>query len=231
VPEGPPRQPVAVVLDFDGTIVRSMELHAEAYRRALEPYGAHPTVEEIFAREGARSETIVAEYLAKVGKDDKTLVKTVSDHKQRIYTSLGPPPLYPGAEDMVRRLRENVPKLGLVTGTRRENLERLVPWMVPLLDALLSQESYTQDKPNPEPYTKTADALHVPPSRCAALENAPRGVRSAVAAGYDFVVALPTTVTWTELTLAGAHYVANDHADATRALLEWVANLNALPTG
>lgn len=219
--------PGAVVLDFDGTIVRSMELHAEAYRRALAPYGIAVTDEGIFEREGARSETIIAEYLRKVGKgDDRETIKRLSDIKQETYKAIGPPPIYPGAEQMVRDIRAVSPKLGLVTGTRRENLDRLIPHLVPLFDVLLAQEGYTHDKPHPEPYLKTAAALGVPTGRCAAVENAPRGIQSARAAGFAFVVGIATTVERNELLSAGAHVAVHSHAEATKAVVAWLRRRN-----
>lgn len=216
---------MAVVLDFDGTIVQSMELHAEAYRQALGPYGVKVTDEEIFAREGARSETIIAEYLKKAGTDAPGLVKALSDRKQETYKEIGPPSLYPGAEDMVRAIRQASPKLGLVTGTRRENLTRLIPQLVPLFDALLSQESYSHDKPHPEPYAKTAAALDVPVERCAAVENAPRGIMSARAAGYGYVVGIATTVERQALLDAGAHEAFATHHEVSKAIIAWLGRL------
>jgi beta-phosphoglucomutase len=222
---------VGVVLDFDGTLVQSMELHARAYREALAPFGVTITDEEIFAREGARSESIIREFLGKVGKDDPTTIKRVSDGKQATYRSFGPPALYPGAREFVRALRRDVGKLGLVTGTRRENLDRLIPDLVPLFDALLAQESYTHDKPHPEPYAKTAAALGLAPARCAALENAPRGVQSARAAGYGFVVGVSTTVPGPALTTAGADVVVGTLEAAEAAILSWASKLSARPSG
>lgn len=213
---------MAVVLDFDGTIVQSMELHAEAYRRSLAPFGIKVSDSEIFEREGARSETIITEFLKKVGKDAPGTAKRVADEKQATYRDIGPPSLYAGAEAMVRIIRDAAPKLGLVTGTRRENLDRIIPKLVPLFDALLSQESYTHDKPHPEPYEKTAIALGLSPSRCAAVENAPRGVKSAKAAGYAFVVGIATTVPRQNLLDAGADEAYDSHADVAAAIVKWL---------
>ena len=199
-----------------------MELHAEAYRRALAPFGLTITDTEIFEREGARSETIITEFLKRVGKDSPGTAKRVADEKQATYRAIGPPKLYPGAERMVHTIRAAAPKLGLVTGTRRENLDRIVPQLVPLFDALLSQESYTHDKPHPEPYQRTAAALGLPASQCAAVENAPRGIKSARAAGYAFVVGIATTVPREKLIEAGADEAYEDHGDVADAVVAWL---------
>jgi beta-phosphoglucomutase len=211
----------AVVFDFDGVIVRSMALHAEAYRQTLAPLGVMVAPEDVYQLEGGRSESLIAQFLKRAGRpaDSATLTR-LGVEKQQVYARLGPPQLYEGADDMVRRVRAKVPRIGLVTGTRLENVKRLIPGLVPLLDAVLAQESYTRDKPDPEPYLKAAAALGVPSQACVALENAPFGVQSARAAGYGRIVAITTTVCMRQLRDSGADVVVHDHASAAQALLD-----------
>lgn len=217
-----------IVLDFDGVIAKSMELHVEAYRRTLDAYDVPVADQDIFIREGARSETIIRDLLESRGKrlgDDK--IKELADSKQNTFEGLGPVSLYDGAEEMVRRLDRGGIKLGLVTGTRRTNLENLIPKLLPKFHAVLAQDAYTRDKPDPEPYAKTAEALGLDPADCAALENAVRGVKSAKAAGYGHVVAITTTLKKPVLKTAGADVVVNDHGAAADALLDWVQRADA----
>ncbi len=197
-----------------------MQLHAEAYRRVLQPWGVHISDETIFDREGARSETIIEELLVAAGHNpSKGEVQALANGKQEAFKALGPSPLYPEAPATVRRLRDAIPKLGLVTGTRRENLERLIPDLLPLFDAVLAQEDYSHDKPHPEPYALAAAKLGVDPNSCAALENAVRGVRSARAAGYAHVLGITTTMAGQALLDAGADAVVETHVEAAHWLI------------
>jgi HAD superfamily hydrolase (TIGR01509 family) len=211
-----------LVLDFDGVLVRSMELHAEAYRRVLQPLGAAPTDREVFLLEGARSETLIRELLENHGHPRPPAeINALAKAKQEIFASLGPAALYPGALAMFGRVRRAVDRLGLVTGTRRENLERLIPQLLPQVDAVLAQDAYEKDKPDPEPYRRASEALRMPPGDCAAIENAVRGVRSAKGAGYALVVAITTTLRSDELAGAGADRVVATHDEAASAVEEW----------
>lgn len=211
-----------VVFDFDGVLVRSMELHAESYRRVLAPYKIRVEDADIMVREGGRSETILADLLATNGhRVDEEALQRLAEEKQRIFSTLGPPSLYPGAEAMVRQVRAGAPKLGLVTGTRRQNLDRFIPHLLPAFDAVLAQDAYQHDKPHPEPYLRAAQALGLPPAQLAAVENAIHGVQSARAAGYGLVVALPTTLSPASLEAAQADYVAPTHAAAGDYLTAW----------
>jgi len=192
------------------------------YRETLKPFRVSVTDQMVFEREGGRSESLIRDFLRLAGRpDDPALTKRLSDDKQRRYTGLGPPALYPGAETLVAHVRRAAHRLGLVTGTRRENVERLIPKLLPHFDVIVSQESYQHDKPHPEPYEKAARALGLAGPRCAAVENAPNGIRSAKAAGYAFVVGLTTTMPREALRDAGADLVVDAHDAAASAIADW----------
>jgi sugar-phosphatase len=58
-------------------------------------------------------------------------------------------------------------------------------------------------KPHPEPYLRGAALLGLEPSACVAVEDAPNGITSALAAGMP-VLAVPTTYPIAELIHASA---------------------------
>lgn len=218
-----------IVLDFDGVIVRSMERHAQAYRETLKPFRVSVTDQMVFEREGGRSESLIRDFLRLAGKPQEDgLVTRLALDKQRRFTALGPAPLYPGAEALIAHARRAADRLGLVTGTRRENLERFIPHLLPQFDAVLAQDGYGHDKPHPEPYEKVAKALALPTARCAAVENAPNGVQSAKAAGYAYVIGITTTVTGEALRQAGASAVVATHAEAAALLAEWARTTSSV---
>lgn len=184
----------AVIFDFDGVLLRSMELHALAYQLVLGRLGVEVPTGDVFLMEGARSETIIREFLERAGRevDDEGLTR-LADLKQRVFQAIGRPEPYPDAERVVRSVKDRGFALALASGTRRENVHTRAPALVDLFEHLVTQESYTRDKPDPEPYLTAADLLDVAPERCLAVENAPRGVESARKAGM-LVVAVTQTL-------------------------------------
>lgn len=201
-----------IVFDFDGVIAKSMELHAEAYRRVLAGR-AEFTDREVFLREGARSETILRDLCPSLTDDE---VAALAKEKQRLFVGGPQVAMYPGALEMLEAIQARVPT-GLVTGTRRTNLEALIPDHLPHFTAVMSQESYQKDKPHPEPYQRAAEAMSIDPADLVCVENAIRGIQSATAAGYGHVVGITTTVTAQDL--QQADFVATNHA-ALRGHLE-----------
>ncbi len=213
------------MFDFDGVIAKSMEQHAEAYRRVLGPLGVQVEDGQVFLVEGARSESIIRDFLAGAGVSvTPSQIEVLANQKQDAFRALGMPHLYPGAAKMVDAVQATRPT-AVVTGTRLQNLEAMIPDLLPKFGAVMSQESYTHDKPHPEPYARAAEALGIDPSRCVAVENAIRGVQSARAAGYGRVIGIATTLQPELLHAAGADAVYLDHDSLTAALLDFdVAN-------
>lgn len=220
----PTETKTGVILDFDGVIADSMPQHLEAYRRVLAPFGVRVAQMDVYRREGARSESIIRTLLGDdpAAKDDQRII-ALADEKQGIFASLGDVELYPGAAAFVQEIRETSDRLGLVTGTRKENLQRWAGEILPLFDAVLAQDSYANDKPHPEPYRRAIDRLGVPPERSIVVENAPRGVESAKAAGTGYVVAVTTTLARRDLVEAGADIVVADLEEAAGAVRDRLA--------
>lgn len=214
----------AVVFDFDGVIVRSMEQHADAYAAVLNPHGARIVRRDVLLREGARSETIIRDLMGDAGivPTDAEVDQWALD-KQAEFHSHGTPGTYPGAEAVLEQVWARPVQTAIVTGTRRGNLDTLIPNLAPRFDALVTQESYKNDKPHPEPYLTAAALLGVAPADCICVENAIRGIQSAKAAGYGHVIGITTTVSADDLATASPDQIVANHDELATALADALA--------
>jgi len=91
----------------------------------------------------------------------------------------------------------------VTSGTRDLAAHRLAVAGLPVPQLMISGSDIHQGKPHPEPYQRGAALLGLEPSECVAVEDAPNGVRSALAAGVP-VLAVPTTYEASELSSATA---------------------------
>ena len=102
--------------------------------------------------------------------------------------------LFPAALPLLKELKRKGYRLGLVTGTPRPLLKRLLGKTVLChFSVVVTPEDVPRGKPHPEPYRKAVEALGVSRKRCVVVENAASGIRSAHRAGL-FCIALPTSV-------------------------------------
>jgi HAD superfamily hydrolase (TIGR01509 family) len=91
-------------------------------------------------------------------------------------------------------LSESGKKTALVTSSRRPLVERcLAPDIRAGFSAIVTAEDVSKHKPHPDPYLAGARALGLTPQNCLVLENAPAGIKSALAAGAK-CLALATTL-------------------------------------
>ena len=88
------------------------------------------------------------------------------------------------------------------------------------IDACVTKEQVSEGKPAPETFLKAAQALSLPPTCCAVVEDAVHGVEAGRAAGMP-VIAVTATRSRTELALAQrvVDSLAELRADDFRTLL------------
>jgi beta-phosphoglucomutase len=180
---------------MDGVLVDSMPAHIEAWRQVWQTLGLELPAIEIKIREGQKALVSIKEIAEKFGlKLSEAESQELLQQKRKIYSTLSPAGLKPSALELLRKLKARHLKIALVTGSVRENLEKVLTMEeIALFDYILTSEDIENGKPSPDPYLKAQKALEVSPSECLVVENAPLGIASAKSAGMK-VVALTSTV-------------------------------------
>ncbi|MDZ7346879.1 MAG: HAD-IA family hydrolase [candidate division KSB1 bacterium] len=148
-------------------------------------------------------------------KLDEDRLEALIRAKNERFRGLHRPRLFPEILQIIAAAKERGIAVGLVTGTKRENLVAVVDAEVlGQLDVIIADGDTARGKPWPDPYLEAAGRLGVPPAACLVVENAPQGIRAAKAAGM-FCVAVMTTLK--EEHLQEADVTVPTHAD----LLRW----------
>jgi HAD superfamily hydrolase (TIGR01509 family) len=112
-----------------------------------------------------------------------------------------------GIEEVLTALRPHF-KMGIVTSSKRNHFEAMHrrTGLMQYFDFALTQGDYAASKPAPDPYLRGIERSGAPAIECLAIEDAPRGLAAANAAGIDCWV-IPTHLSR-----------AADFAAATRVL-------------
>ena len=110
----------AVIFDVDGVLVQSMERNAEAYRRTFEPLGVRIEPQEVFANEGRGSRVLIAKLARDHGMAlSAAQLDEMTRRHHELLASLGPMPLYPGVDALLRSLHRRGLRLAIVPGNWR----------------------------------------------------------------------------------------------------------------
>ena len=108
----------------------------------------------------------------------------------------------PGLREALNFVREQEWRCGTASSGDRVYID-VVPrraWDTLLFSAVATGEEVVEGKPHPALYLLAAERLGVPPAECVALEDSPRGVRAAKAAGMRCIAVPEGLRTWLRLT-------------------------------
>jgi HAD superfamily hydrolase (TIGR01509 family) len=174
----------AALFDLDGTLVDTEPLHLRAEREALASLGVtdlaadHPRTFGAGIAPGMR---MLAERYG-FASGDVVFEAYVPKWEALFRTELRPTP---GASEALAMLREAGVACALVTSGEREYVDLVMArfgWGE-MFSAVVTLESVTRLKPDPEPYLKALAALRLPASASVGFEDSASGMRALKAAG------------------------------------------------
>lgn len=196
-----------VFWDNDGILVDTEGLYFQASRATLASRGIALTRErhlELSLGEG-RS---VFELARDVGHSEAEILELRAE-RDRAYSALiggGVAPI-PGVTTALDALAGRV-SLALVTSCMPQHFWQIHAdrALVERFDLVWTPDRYERHKPHPEPYLSAAAALGVDPKQSVAVEDSPRGIASARAAGM-FCVAIRSEFAGSAVDLSAADRV------------------------
>jgi HAD superfamily hydrolase (TIGR01509 family) len=185
----------AVLFDNDDVLVDTEMVFFETTRAAFGRIGLDLAKETWGARylaEGKSSREIALSMGADAGQLPGLLEERNRQYRLRLKQ---PPPLRPTVRATLEKLHGRV-RLAIVTGCGREQLDQVhgSSNLLEFFDFIVTSDDCGSHKPHPEPYQLALRALGVRAERCIAIEDSPRGLASARAAGVPCVV-VPTELT------------------------------------
>jgi len=195
----------ALLFDMDGVLIDSTPAVARVWRGWATERGFNP-VEVVGRAHGRPSLTTIREYLPNAdhaAENREVERREIEDVEDVVFL--------PGARELLSSLPPG--RWTIATSCTRALAEvRLRAARLPIPERLVTSSDVSHGKPHPEPFLKAAASLGFAAPDCIVLEDAPAGIRAGKAAGSR-VIAFRTTVSETELHLAGADWVVNNCAE------------------
>lgn len=203
-------EPAALLFDLDGTMIDSDPLHAEIFIALFAEYGREIDTAFYTAEiHGRRNTEVFAQHLPQVDAD------AMSDEKEARFRAMLGDRAEPvvGLIDLLDRSRR-IPR-AVVTNAPAENARAMLSaiGVKDRFEVVVTEADAPHGKPAPEPYILATERLGISPVHAMAFEDSRTGISSAIAAGIGCVVGMTTSMSPTELTLAGAHIAARDFTD------------------
>jgi len=181
--------PVKFVLwDHDGVLVDTEPLFFEATARALADHGVAVSHDRWTALQAAGSGIVRLLDEAKGVGVTQAEIRYVRDE---IYAELlsQRDVLIPGARRALEEISGSYRSV-MVTTSLRRYIDQIhgQTGLLEYFEHIVTAEDCSKRKPHPEPYLRAMDLISATPEACVAIEDSPRGLASARAAGVRCVV-------------------------------------------
>ena len=203
----------AVLFDMDGILYDSMPTHVQAYGDTLSKWGLKADTEDFYMLEGRTGHTTIDIIIKQNWGRNATQEEkeTIYAQKAKRFVELNTvAKLIPDILDVLEKVRQLGLKRMVITGSGQptlfNNLDEHFPGFFER-DLMVTAYDVQYGKPHPEPYLMGLKKANLKPEEAIAIENAPLGIESAVAAGI-YTIAVNTGPLPDEVLLkAGANII------------------------
>lgn len=209
-----------VIFDMDGVLVLSEEAHWRSWREAAARRGvtlAYETFLSCFGRVNADcvrimlGDHIAPEEALRIADEKEAAMREIIRHDV---------PLAPSTRELLDALARDGARLAVGSSAPPENVDLVLDGggIRSRFAAAVDGSQVKRGKPAPDVFLLAAERIGLPPSACAVIEDAPAGIRAAVAAGMT-AIGLTTTHTREQLLEAGADVIYADMPALSPALI------------
>lgn len=203
---GPTHSPIrAVIFDFDGVLVDTEPLHERALRETVATVGMCFDHAQYLSRYVGLDDrdtfrAIARDHERAIAENE---IARLVDAKWRIMNAIidaGEVRPFPGSLELVREAAAAVGAgrlkgVGICSGATRREIDMIVTRLLGQapgapgspFQTLVAADDVKVAKPDPAGYLLTASRLRVDPRECVAIEDTPRGIAAARAAGMHVI--------------------------------------------
>lgn len=187
----------AVLFDMDGVLYDSMQHHARSWHETMIEAGISTTPDEFYLYEGMTGKNTINRLILREKGREATdnEKKELYIRKTELFTRYNKGELIPFASDFVKKVSDQGLIRVVVTGSGQLSLINKLDNGFPGLfkkELMVTAFDVKHGKPHPEPFLMGLEkAGNLKPNQAIVIENAPRGVEAASAAGI-FTIAVNT---------------------------------------
>ena len=221
----------AVIFDVDGTIVDSVDLHAEAWRVAFEKFGKTFSFHEIRRQIGKGSDQLLPVFLSKEELDE--FGEDLDEYRSEIFKKDYLPRVqaFPRVRELFQRIKKDGKQIVLASSAKADELDvyKKIARIEDLIESETSSDDADRSKPYPDIFKAALARLNgVTPENAIVIGDTPYDAQAASKANLKTIGLLCGG--WTEEELRGAGCVAiyrdpedlllnyeMDHLDLSRA--------------
>lgn len=141
-----------MIFDVDGTLVDTVDMHAEAWQRALQQYGKQVEFSAVRAQIGKGADQLMPVFLSQ--EEINQFGEEIDERRGEIFKReyLQKTNAFPRVRDLVQRIQEDGKRVVLASSAKRDELDHFkkVTKIADLLSGATSADDAEKSKPEPD---------------------------------------------------------------------------------
>lgn len=205
----------AVLFDFDGTLVSSVEMYVRIFDACLREQHVEPQSYDAIRHLALQPLAVIFTELAPI-LDVEEFKRSFLARELEMNTTEHLP-LVAGTTDVLAFLREKQLKTGIVSSKIRAPIEEMLATydLTNYFDQIIGRDDVTATKPDPEPVHHACALLHIQPHDTLFVGDSLLDLTAAKEAGSTFVGVLTGAATRHDFEHAKADYILNTVSELT----------------
>jgi phosphoglycolate phosphatase-like HAD superfamily hydrolase len=181
--------PRAAIFDVDGTLLDSVDLHAQAWREALAEFGHDVGFDEVRSQIGKGGDQLIPVFLSADEQQahGQQLEQWRSNLFKEKYLRLVRP--FAAVPDLLRRTREAGLQIAVASSAKKDELEKYleIAHITGLVDVSVSAEDAAQSKPAPDIFKVALRKLNIAGPDACAIGDTPYDAEAACKASIPTI--------------------------------------------
>ena len=206
----------AVIFDIDGTLVDSVDLHAEAWQVALERFGKKVSFAEVRRQIGKGGDQLIPVFLSQ--REMEKFGDELEQYRSKLFKKEYLPRVtaFPGVRQLFERVRQDQKRIALASSAKGDELKtyKTIAGIDDLIEAETSSDDAERSKPYPDIFEAAlAELGDVAPDKILVIGDTPYDAQAAGKANLRTVGLMCGGWNEEELRQAGCIAIYRDPAD------------------
>ena len=206
----------AVIFDIDGTLVDSVDLHAEAWQVALERFGKQVSFAEVRRQIGKGGDQLMPVFLS--AREMEKFGDELEQYRSKLFKKEYLPRVtaFPGVRQLFERIRQDQKRIALASSAKEDELKtyKTIAGIHDLIEAETSSDDAERSKPYPDIFEAALEELgDVAPDKILVIGDTPYDAQAAGKANLRTVGLMSGGWNEEELRQAGCIAIYRDPAD------------------
>ena len=206
----------AVIFDIDGTLVDSVDLHAEAWQVALERFGKKVSFSEVRRQIGKGGDQLMPVFISP--REMEKFGEELEQYRSKLFKTEYLPRVsaFPGVRQLFERIRQDQKRIALASSAKGDELKtyKTIAGIDDLVEAETSSDDAARSKPYPDIFEAAlAELGDVAPDKILVIGDTPYDAQAAGKANLRTVGLMCGGWNEKELRQAGCIAIYRDPAD------------------